>query len=268
MEARLQVARHGFGKPSCFDLHILQRDPLPAHLVLPVHCGMGHAYAVDIERKRRQIFIAYLQVVVMGRAVLVADQIHARAVDLDMVEHQLLPQQRQPRDVQPCIIDRREFARAVALAQQHLAGVQAQLGEKCDLDVALQHQPALGVVLHVLDDLRLEMVRIERQDEHDDDRRNDHQHDQNPGYCIAVILLGKRLGKRQLERTECRHQHADHAIQEGDMSKAKAARLHRKDRKIRKEERRMAAKDGGHITKVDQQKLNRQENGASKQIGK
>jgi hypothetical protein len=52
------------------------------------------------------------------------------------------------------------------------------------------------------------------------------------------------------------------------MSKAKAARLHRKDRKIRKEERRMAAKDGGHITKVDQQKLNRQENGASKQIGK
>jgi hypothetical protein len=57
-------------------------------------------------------------------------------------------------------------------------------------------------------------------------------------------------------------------VKEGDMSKAKAARLHRKDRKIRKEERRMAAKDGGHITKVDQQKLNRQENGASKQIGK
>ena len=57
-------------------------------------------------------------------------------------------------------------------------------------------------------------------------------------------------------------------VKEGDMSKAKAARLHKKDRHIRKEERAMASRDGGHISKRDQEKLNRQENGVSQQIGK
>lgn len=57
-------------------------------------------------------------------------------------------------------------------------------------------------------------------------------------------------------------------VKEGDMSKAKAARLHGKDRHIRKEERAMASKDGSHISKQEQQKLNRQENNVSKQIGK
>ncbi|MGA7596118.1 MAG: hypothetical protein WCA64_13070 [Gallionella sp.] len=57
-------------------------------------------------------------------------------------------------------------------------------------------------------------------------------------------------------------------VKEGDMSKAKAARMHKKDRRIRKEERAMASKNGGHITKKEQRKLNRQENDVSKQIGK
>jgi hypothetical protein len=44
------------------------------------------------------------------------------------------------------------------------------------------------------------------------------------------------------------------------MSKAEASKLHTDDHTMRKEERSMASKDGGHITKADQNKLNRQEN--------
>lgn len=57
-------------------------------------------------------------------------------------------------------------------------------------------------------------------------------------------------------------------VKEGDMSKGKAARMHKKDRHIRHEERAMASRDGGHISKQDQAKLNRQENSVSQQIGK
>jgi hypothetical protein len=57
-------------------------------------------------------------------------------------------------------------------------------------------------------------------------------------------------------------------VKEGEMSKAKAARLHREDRAIRKEERAMASTNHGHITKAEQKALNQQENQVSKQIGK
>ena len=57
-------------------------------------------------------------------------------------------------------------------------------------------------------------------------------------------------------------------VKEGDMSKAKAAQLHKKDRQIRQEERDMASQNGGHITKQEQRTLNQQENKVSKQIGK
>lgn len=56
-------------------------------------------------------------------------------------------------------------------------------------------------------------------------------------------------------------------VKEGDMSKAKAAKLHREDRQMRQEERDMAAQNGGHITKAEQHVLNQQENKVSKQIG-
>lgn len=56
-------------------------------------------------------------------------------------------------------------------------------------------------------------------------------------------------------------------VKEGDMSKGEASKLHKEDRHIRKEERKMASQNGGHITKQEQKKLNRQENGVSKQIG-
>ena len=54
----------------------------------------------------------------------------------------------------------------------------------------------------------------------------------------------------------------------GDLTKAQAAKLHRDDRKIRREERLMASQNGGHVTKAEQRVLNQQENAVSKQIGK
>ena len=57
-------------------------------------------------------------------------------------------------------------------------------------------------------------------------------------------------------------------VKDGDMTKAQARKLHRKDRQIRQEERAMAGQNGGHITKQEQRTLNAQENAVSKQIGK
>ncbi len=56
-------------------------------------------------------------------------------------------------------------------------------------------------------------------------------------------------------------------VKDGDMSKAKAAKLHKADRQIRQEEKDMASQNGGHITKQEQKTLNRQENAVSKKIG-
>ena len=57
-------------------------------------------------------------------------------------------------------------------------------------------------------------------------------------------------------------------VKEGEISKAEAAKLHKEDRQIRKEEQLMASQDGGHITKQEQRTLNQQEHAVSKQIGK
>ena len=53
----------------------------------------------------------------------------------------------------------------------------------------------------------------------------------------------------------------------GELSVRKAHRLHVADRHIRREERRDAARHGGHITKAEQFKLNKEENGVSRRIG-
>ena len=57
-------------------------------------------------------------------------------------------------------------------------------------------------------------------------------------------------------------------VKEGDISHAQAVTLHRKDRKIRHEERAMARGHDGHITRPEQHALNQQENAVSAQIGK
>ena len=44
-------------------------------------------------------------------------------------------------------------------------------------------------------------------------------------------------------------------VKEGELTKAQAARLHKDDRQIRKEERAMASQNGGHITKLEQKTL-------------
>ena len=55
---------------------------------------------------------------------------------------------------------------------------------------------------------------------------------------------------------------------EGEITKAKAQKLHAEDHAIRQEERTMASTNGGHITKAEQKSLNQQENQVSKQIGR
>jgi hypothetical protein len=56
-------------------------------------------------------------------------------------------------------------------------------------------------------------------------------------------------------------------VKQGDLTKAQAAKLHKDDHQIRREERLMASQNGGHITKSEQKVLNRQESAVSKQIG-
>jgi hypothetical protein len=59
----------------------------------------------------------------------------------------------------------------------------------------------------------------------------------------------------------------DQERRSGEIGRGEARQLHREDHRIRNEERRMAARDGGHITRYDQRVLNRQENAVSHQIG-
>ena len=53
----------------------------------------------------------------------------------------------------------------------------------------------------------------------------------------------------------------------GDISAAKAYRLHMADQRIRMQERWFARHDGGHITRAEQMRLNHQENRVSHRIG-
>lgn len=68
-------------------------------------------------------------------------------------------------------------------------------------------------------------------------------------------------------RLETQDDRIHNEVKEGDLSKAQAAKLHKEDHQIRKEERLMASQNHGHITKQEQKTLNQQENAVSKQIG-
>ncbi len=101
---------------------------------------------------------------------------------------------------------------------------------------------------------------------------------------LAVLLAGATLSTAALAETQWEKDHPrrdqvndrlqnqdkriHQEVKEGDLTKGQAANLHRQDHAIRKEERHMAAKQGGHITKAQQVKLNRQENQVSREIGK
>ena len=70
------------------------------------------------------------------------------------------------------------------------------------------------------------------------------------------------------DRLENQSRRIDQEHREGELARRQAHYLHREDYRIRQEERRMAARDGGHITRYDQWRLNRQENHVSRQIGR
>ncbi len=58
----------------------------------------------------------------------------------------------------------------------------------------------------------------------------------------------------------------DNKVDNGKMSKGEAAKIHSQDHAIRKEERRDAAANHGHITKAEQQHINHQQNNVSREI--
>ncbi len=59
----------------------------------------------------------------------------------------------------------------------------------------------------------------------------------------------------------------NHEYREGEISRGQAARLHAADHRVRAEERRMASRHDGHLTRGEQVALNRQENHISRRIG-
>ena len=65
--------------------------------------------------------------------------------------------------------------------------------------------------------------------------------------------------------------HENHRIvterRDGQISKVKALRVHAKAHMIRVQERRMAARHGGHITRFEKARLNREENRLSRHVG-
>ena len=101
-----------------------------------------------------------------------------------------------------------------------------------------------------------------------------------PSLIVAAVLLGstgafaqetqwQKDHPRRVEvngRLANQNQRIQQGEKSGQLTPGQARQLHKEDKNIRKEERHMAAKDGGHITKRDQAKLNRQENRVSKQI--
>ncbi|MGH8181788.1 MAG: hypothetical protein ACRETR_12515 [Steroidobacteraceae bacterium] len=93
--------------------------------------------------------------------------------------------------------------------------------------------------------------------------------------CLAAPAMADTPWQAQHPRREevnnrLSNQHAriHQEVKEGEMSHARAARLHRADHGIRRQERRMAARHDGHVTHREQARLNREENHVSRRIGK
>jgi hypothetical protein len=96
---------------------------------------------------------------------------------------------------------------------------------------------------------------------------------------IAIMALSNpsfaaigRWGQHHPRRAEVNHRLANQnrrihdKVEDGQMSKGEAAKLHHEDHQVRQEERDMASQDHGHITKQEQRTLNEQENHISRQI--
>ncbi|OCX53288.1 hypothetical protein BEL04_02995 [Mucilaginibacter sp. PPCGB 2223] len=102
------------------------------------------------------------------------------------------------------------------------------------------------------------------------------------GISLMIALFGistTTFAQTQFDRTHPRRAEVNsriarqdarihHEVREGEISRTKAARLHREDHSVRREERRMAARDHGHLTRRDQARLNHRENRISRRIGR
>ena len=93
--------------------------------------------------------------------------------------------------------------------------------------------------------------------------------------CVAVPAMADTPWQAQHPRREevnnrlaNQHGRIHQEVKEGEMSHAQAARLHRADHRIRTQERHMAARRGGHLTRHEQARLNREESHVSRRIGK
>jgi len=69
------------------------------------------------------------------------------------------------------------------------------------------------------------------------------------------------------DRLENQNKRINQEVKEGELTQGQAAKLHHEDNQILQEERDMSSQNSGHITKQEQNVLNQQENGVSKQIG-
>ena len=93
---------------------------------------------------------------------------------------------------------------------------------------------------------------------------------------LALVILGSigvsQAAPKHPRRAEVnlrlarQNYRIDKKVDDGKMSAAEGAKLHKEDHQIRQEEKDMASQDNGHITKQEQKTLNQQENHVSKQI--
>lgn len=98
------------------------------------------------------------------------------------------------------------------------------------------------------------------------------------GTLLALSAAGGAMAETVWEKTHPRRDEVNdrlavqnarihHEVKEGELAKGAAAKLHGEHEAIRREERAMASRHNGHITKPEQAALNRQENRISRQIG-
>jgi len=94
------------------------------------------------------------------------------------------------------------------------------------------------------------------------------------GTAGSAMAADGRWAKNHPRRVEVnarlanQNQRINQERREGEITQRQAAKLHKEDRQIRREERLMASQNGGHITKQEQITLNQQENAVSRQIGR
>ena len=93
------------------------------------------------------------------------------------------------------------------------------------------------------------------------------------GAAVTSASAETRFDQNHPRRAEvnARLAHENHRItterREGEISKVKAMRLHRKAHLIRVRERHMAVRHGGHITRAEKLRLNREENHLGRHVG-